>query len=171
MRHSLHFIKKLASCSVAFPTSSLLLRSANAAVSNLAPLVLPINVSSPALTLSSPDNSASAPFTYEILSANASVLSSNLQADANTNPVCNGSKFGKILNRDSCTEAWRLITVDTYPLRLGQKGFGPYDVQLPHRQSSCKCCQSYCLNLGVQDYIMCLTRARSRWNLRHRCIP
>ena len=147
MRHSLRFIEKLASCSVGFLTSSLLLRSANAAVSSSAPLVLPFNVSSPALTLSSPDSSASAPFAYQILSANASVLSSSLQADANTNPVCRGSQFGRFLNLDSCTEAWGSMSVDTYPLRLGEKGFEPFDVQLPHRQSSCKCCQSHCVNM------------------------
>ncbi|CAD6594154.1 MAG: hypothetical protein ASARMPRED_008760 [Alectoria sarmentosa] len=137
MSYPLCVIKRLALFYLALSTSALLLPSSDVALGNSAPLALPFNESSPASILLPANSSASAPFVYEILSANASVLSTNFQAEANVDPICDGSRFDKSLNLDSCTEAWNGISVDTYTLRLGQKGFGPYDVQLPRRHSSC----------------------------------
>ena len=120
-----------------------------AALGKSVSLVLPSNMSSPLSAIHPPNNSASAPFVYEVLSAEASFFSSDSYAKSNANPVCDGDKFGKALKFDSCTEAWRGMSVDTYFLRLGQRGFGQYDVQLPHRRSSCKFCQTHSVSLGV----------------------
>lgn len=143
------FLRTLALVSFAVSIPAFFPQWPGAALGKSVSFVLPSNMSSPLSAIHPPNDSASAPFVYEVLSAEASFFSSDSRAEANANPVCDGDKFGKTLKLGSCTEAWGSISVDTYSLRLSQRGFGPYDVQLPHRRSSCKFCQTHSVSLGV----------------------
>ena len=142
MLHQLLFTT-FAWLSLAVSTSMLFLPMSILALDNSATPVLPFNESSQLSSVRPPNNSASSPFIYEMLSTDASILSSDFLASADANPVYNADK-SRQLHR-----GLEKIFANTHPLRLSQKGLGPYDVQLPHRQTSCECCQSYAISLGV----------------------
>ena len=96
-------------------------------VSGLAPL-------SPNLDLYQATNSSIIP----VLSPNSSVPASVIWGSQNLNgiktPQCIGARFGFIENKGSCFDALRSIPTDpTTRLFFGDRNFGFFEVQLPHR--------------------------------------
>lgn len=92
---------------------------------------LHLNITSPAVILSSPNESASAPafsFPSKFLSPSTTAL---------PRAVCNGDRFGYNLQLVSCRDALDGIIDSTVSASFGARGHG-FDVQLPRRFSSGK---------------------------------
>ncbi len=107
--------------------------------------VLPFSVLvTHSLALTIPVNNAelslTQPSTHTNMTSNLALpfAARNLSISARPIVQCDGSLYKRDLVMSSCVDAISTITDDAETLTFGDRGFGSYDIPLPHRFISCE---------------------------------